>query len=248
MGFETPEEGYLAKILVGEGVRDVPIGKVRSLRCSLLLSHTPLLSVSSYYASLSITNQTCQPSKTTFRATIKEERHQLPNHRLHLHNSLQRHRHHHHQKLVPLRNHRNRLRLLVLRRLNKLLVDELRLHLTRRNWRLRRESIFRYAFCFVIVRIDAKQGCFSGTSRYWPRWSHFGFRRQSSTGWSGCSARRSAISSDPATGARCSVHGSAIIQYASYNCETVIRVENNDSALLPEHRRGNGRMFEVSCI
>jgi len=28
MGFETPEEGYLAKILVGEGQRDVPIGKL----------------------------------------------------------------------------------------------------------------------------------------------------------------------------------------------------------------------------
>lgn len=30
MGFETPEEGYLAKILLPEGSRDVPIGKVRS--------------------------------------------------------------------------------------------------------------------------------------------------------------------------------------------------------------------------
>jgi pyruvate dehydrogenase E2 component (dihydrolipoamide acetyltransferase) len=28
MGFETPEEGYLAKILLPEGTRDVPIGKV----------------------------------------------------------------------------------------------------------------------------------------------------------------------------------------------------------------------------
>lgn len=28
MGFETPEEGYLAKILVPAGSRDVPIGKV----------------------------------------------------------------------------------------------------------------------------------------------------------------------------------------------------------------------------
>lgn len=31
MGFETPEEGYLAKILVPEGTKDVPIGKVRPL-------------------------------------------------------------------------------------------------------------------------------------------------------------------------------------------------------------------------
>ena len=31
MGFETPEEGYLAKILLAEGSRDVPIGKVRFL-------------------------------------------------------------------------------------------------------------------------------------------------------------------------------------------------------------------------
>lgn len=29
MGFETPEEGYLAKIFLPEGTRDVPIGKVR---------------------------------------------------------------------------------------------------------------------------------------------------------------------------------------------------------------------------
>lgn len=29
MGFETPEEGYLAKILISEGSKDVPLGKVR---------------------------------------------------------------------------------------------------------------------------------------------------------------------------------------------------------------------------
>jgi pyruvate dehydrogenase E2 component (dihydrolipoamide acetyltransferase) len=28
MGFETPEEGYLAKILIPAGSKDVPIGKV----------------------------------------------------------------------------------------------------------------------------------------------------------------------------------------------------------------------------
>ena len=28
MGFETPEEGFLAKILIDEGTKDVPIGKV----------------------------------------------------------------------------------------------------------------------------------------------------------------------------------------------------------------------------
>lgn len=28
MGFETPEEGYLAKIFVPAGTKDVPIGKV----------------------------------------------------------------------------------------------------------------------------------------------------------------------------------------------------------------------------
>lgn len=31
MGFETPEEGYLAKILIAAGTRDVPIGKVGKL-------------------------------------------------------------------------------------------------------------------------------------------------------------------------------------------------------------------------
>lgn len=30
MGFETPEEGYLAKILIPEGAKDIPIGKVRT--------------------------------------------------------------------------------------------------------------------------------------------------------------------------------------------------------------------------
>lgn len=28
MGFETPEEGYLAKIMIAEGTKDIPIGKV----------------------------------------------------------------------------------------------------------------------------------------------------------------------------------------------------------------------------
>lgn len=28
MGFETPEEGYLAKILIQAGQKDVPIGKL----------------------------------------------------------------------------------------------------------------------------------------------------------------------------------------------------------------------------
>lgn len=28
MGFETPEEGYLAKILIPGGSKDVPVGKV----------------------------------------------------------------------------------------------------------------------------------------------------------------------------------------------------------------------------
>ena len=28
MDFETPEEGYLAKILIKGGVRDIPVGKV----------------------------------------------------------------------------------------------------------------------------------------------------------------------------------------------------------------------------
>lgn len=29
MGFETPEEGFLAKIIISEGTKDIPIGKVR---------------------------------------------------------------------------------------------------------------------------------------------------------------------------------------------------------------------------
>jgi len=34
MGFETPEEGYLAKILVPAGTKDVAIGQVIFLRCA----------------------------------------------------------------------------------------------------------------------------------------------------------------------------------------------------------------------
>lgn len=30
MGFETPEEGYLAKIFLPAGTKDVPLGKVRT--------------------------------------------------------------------------------------------------------------------------------------------------------------------------------------------------------------------------
>lgn len=29
MGFETPEEGYLAKIILPAGTKDIPLGKVR---------------------------------------------------------------------------------------------------------------------------------------------------------------------------------------------------------------------------
>lgn len=32
MGFESSEEGYLARILLPEGSKDVPIGKVRAFR------------------------------------------------------------------------------------------------------------------------------------------------------------------------------------------------------------------------
>jgi len=36
MGFETPEEGFLAKILIPAGAKDVPIGKVGSQTSQLL--------------------------------------------------------------------------------------------------------------------------------------------------------------------------------------------------------------------
>lgn len=32
MGFETPEEGYLAKIVIPGGTKDVPVGKVGDLK------------------------------------------------------------------------------------------------------------------------------------------------------------------------------------------------------------------------
>ena len=37
MGFETPEEGYLAKILAPSGAKDVPIGKVST--CIIKIIH-----------------------------------------------------------------------------------------------------------------------------------------------------------------------------------------------------------------
>ena len=39
MDFETPEEGYLAKILVPEGIKDIPIGTV-----SMTIAHHILVS------------------------------------------------------------------------------------------------------------------------------------------------------------------------------------------------------------
>ncbi len=33
MGFETPEEGYLAQVFVEEGTKDVPVGRVSHLIC-----------------------------------------------------------------------------------------------------------------------------------------------------------------------------------------------------------------------
>ena len=30
MGFETPEEGYLAKIVLPAGAKDIPVGKVKN--------------------------------------------------------------------------------------------------------------------------------------------------------------------------------------------------------------------------
>jgi len=44
MGFETPEEGYLAKIIVPAGTKDVQIGQVTTTRCcfslTLLFDHS----------------------------------------------------------------------------------------------------------------------------------------------------------------------------------------------------------------
>lgn len=40
MGFETPEEGYLAKILIPAGTKEVPIGKVR---CKIVQHNTVIM-------------------------------------------------------------------------------------------------------------------------------------------------------------------------------------------------------------
>ncbi|GMR60148.1 hypothetical protein PMAYCL1PPCAC_30343, partial [Pristionchus mayeri] len=45
MGFETPEEGYLAKILISEGTKDVPIGK---LLCIIVESEADVAAFASF--------------------------------------------------------------------------------------------------------------------------------------------------------------------------------------------------------
>lgn len=35
MGYETPEEGYLAKIIIPAGTKDIPLGKVSFHECLL---------------------------------------------------------------------------------------------------------------------------------------------------------------------------------------------------------------------
>lgn len=37
MGFETPEEGFLAKILIAAGSKDVPVGKVNNPNQAVVL-------------------------------------------------------------------------------------------------------------------------------------------------------------------------------------------------------------------
>lgn len=37
MGMETPEEGYLAKIIVPAGEKDIPLGKVRHKRLEWII-------------------------------------------------------------------------------------------------------------------------------------------------------------------------------------------------------------------
>ena len=43
MDFETPEEGYLAKILIAEGAKEVPLGKVGKLHCKFFIFNTELM-------------------------------------------------------------------------------------------------------------------------------------------------------------------------------------------------------------
>lgn len=52
MGFETPEEGYLAKVLVPAGAKDVPIGK---LLCIIVESETDVIAFKDYVDTGSLT-------------------------------------------------------------------------------------------------------------------------------------------------------------------------------------------------
>ncbi|XP_017463571.1 PREDICTED: dihydrolipoyllysine-residue acetyltransferase component of pyruvate dehydrogenase complex, mitochondrial-like, partial [Rhagoletis zephyria] len=45
MGFETPEEGYLAKILIPAGTKDIPIGK---LLCIIVSEQSDVAAFASY--------------------------------------------------------------------------------------------------------------------------------------------------------------------------------------------------------
>lgn len=50
MGFETPEEGYLAKILIPAGTKDIPIGKVSVFASSSFRQFLNLIFLFSYSA------------------------------------------------------------------------------------------------------------------------------------------------------------------------------------------------------
>lgn len=62
MGFETPEEGYLAKILISAGTKDIPIGKV--LFSIVFLNYNLMLFHFSCYALLLKNKRMLQLLKT----------------------------------------------------------------------------------------------------------------------------------------------------------------------------------------
>lgn len=107
MGFETPEEGYLAKICIPEGTKDVPIGKVGSFPLTILLLsfcffQRNFYSFSSFCASLLRTKPMWQRSKTSRVMTpLLLQLQQPPKNPLLLQRPRLKQQLHHHHHLRP---------------------------------------------------------------------------------------------------------------------------------------------------
>lgn len=91
MGFETPEEGYLAKILIEAGQKDIPIGK---LVCIIVENESDVAAFSDFKDTGEKSPSRCERSNTSnaffeivFRQVLRQPLQRLPRRRRlpHLH-------------------------------------------------------------------------------------------------------------------------------------------------------------------